>query len=177
MNDRKPGPDGAVDGDEPFVQRWSRLKAQARDETKAAPSATAATPPEPPAPPAEAEAPIELPDLDSLDGDADYSAFLAPGVDSSLRQRALRKLFHSPKFNELDGLDDYMGDFTKFEALGNIVTADMRHRIERAAQRAAEQLLRDEGDRPSGPAVSAAAPDEPAQAPVKDSDDGHDRPA
>jgi hypothetical protein len=82
----------------------------------------------------EAAKPIHLPDLDQLDQDSDYSAFLTPGVDADLRKRALRKLFHSPKFNVFDGLDTYRDDFRSFPPLGDVVTADMRYELERAAK-------------------------------------------
>ena len=77
---------------------------------------------------------VELPDLEQLDQDSDYSAFLTPGVDAALRKRALRKLFSSPKFNVFDGLDTYRDDFTSFPPLGDVVTADMRHHLERLAR-------------------------------------------
>jgi len=130
--------------DEPFLERWSRRKQQARDgideevevppdavEAEAA-QAAAGAPDAPNAVP-------ELPDLDSLGEDSDYSAFMTPGVDPSLRRQALRKLFSSPKFNICDGLDDYCEDFTQWAPLGDVITADMRHHIERAAK-LAEQL-------------------------------------
>lgn len=159
-----------------FIERWSRLKARARAEAPA-------RPPEPAsqvevdqaAPPAqavgEAATPaagdavpvpeIRLPDLDALDADSDYGAFLAPGVDALQRRRALRKLFHSPKFNVLDGLDDYMGDYTSFEPLGSIVTSDMRHQIERAAERLAERLGETPDEAPATPAPEATLHEEP----------------
>jgi hypothetical protein len=55
-------------------------------------------------------------------------------VDAALRKRALRKLFSSPKFNVFDGLDTYRDDFTSFPPLGEVVTADMRHHLERIAK-------------------------------------------
>ena len=179
MSDRKSEPGDPPGAEEAFVQRWSRRKARARDEA-GEPQAVAQPPsPEPPAQAAAAEAtpPPELPDIDSLDGDSDYSAFLAEGVDAALRQRALRKLFHSPKFNVLDGLDDYMGDYTKFEGLGGTVTADLRHQLERAARRAADELVKDDRSKATEPAVAAAADEQPAEANTGDSDDGHDRTA
>jgi Protein of unknown function (DUF3306) len=97
---------------------------------------------------------VELPDLDLLGQDSDYSAFLAPGVDLSLRRRALRKLFASPKFNVFDGLDTYRDDFTSFPALGDIVTADMRHQVERFARQALENLDGNAADEPV-PAIAA----------------------
>ena len=77
-----------------------------------------------------------MPPLDSLDENSDYSGFLSPGVSERLRRRALRKLFMSAVFNIRDGLDDYDEDFTNFEALGDIVTSDMRHQAEAEAERA-----------------------------------------
>jgi hypothetical protein len=70
----------------------------------------------------------ELPPLESLDEDSDYSAFLGDGVPADVKQKALHKLFHSPKFNIRDGLDDYDWDFTNPEPLGDIITAEMRYR-------------------------------------------------
>ena len=42
----------------------------------------------------------------------------------------------SAVFNVRDGLDDYDEDFTSFEALGDIVTSDMKHQAEMEAERA-----------------------------------------
>ena len=95
---------------------------------------------------------MELPDLEQLDQDSDYSAFLTPGVDAALRKRALRKLFSSPKFNVFDGLDTYRDDFTSFPPLGDVVTADMRHHLERLAK---ELVARTEDAPPDAPPVAA----------------------
>jgi ferredoxin len=43
----------------------------------------------------------------------------------------LRDLFRSARFNRTDELDVYAGDFRSFRDLGPIVTADMRHQMER----------------------------------------------
>lgn len=159
-----------------FLARWSRLKERAREEAQSPPaeapapapvesaSTTAAAPASPETPAAE----VALPDLDLLDGDSDYSAFLSPGVDLLLRRRALRKLFHSPKFNVLDGLDDYMGDFRNFEPLGDLVTADMRHRIEQAAERLAESLEEPRQAATDAPAAEPAEPPPPEEVPAND---------
>jgi hypothetical protein len=78
----------------------------------------------------------DMPSLDTLGEDSDYSGFLSPGVSEALRRRALRKLFSSAAFNIPDGLDDYDDDFTSFAALGDIVTSDMKHQAEVEAERA-----------------------------------------
>jgi hypothetical protein len=186
--------DAAAEGtrDEPFLARWSRLKAQARHpEASPPPEAGARGDDEPPEAAAAVDAasaegvppaPVQLPDLEQLHEDSDYSAFLAPGVDAELKKRALRKLFHSPKFNVFDGLDTYRDDFTSFPALGSIVTADMRFQLERAArelaERAADAISRDAppGDTPP-PAVThePSAPADPLIA--RNEDDAEHGPA
>jgi len=82
----------------------------------------------------------DMPPLSSLEADSDYSGFLSPKVSEALRRAALRKLFHGSAFNVIDELDDYAEDFTTFEALGDIITADMRHQIEVEAKKKAEAL-------------------------------------
>ncbi len=143
MSKREPDAADNDAADEPFLQRWSRLKSATRD-----PEQSGIQPDDAPslsqpghgqsAPPRSAQCAeptgVALPDLESLGPDSDYSAFLGADVDVSLRRAALRKLFRSPKFNVLDGLDDYCDDFTQFAPLAGIVTADMRHHAERAAR-------------------------------------------
>lgn len=79
------------------------------------------------------EAPLlgdeEMPPIESLTEESDYSGFLSEKVSDALRQQALRKLFHSASFNVCDGLDDYADDFTSFAKLGSIITSDMRHQM------------------------------------------------
>ncbi len=97
----------------------------------------------------------DMPPLDSLDQDSDYSGFLYPGVSEGLRRRALRKLFTSAVFNVPDGLDDYDEDFTSFEALGDIVTSDMRHQAEVEAERSKQARA---GTRPAAGLQDETAP-------------------
>lgn len=160
--------DGLTDDTgEGFLARWSQRKAMARDgiELQDEPEEAGRPPPvdasddasSPPARETAAgtaqEAP-ELPPLESLTEDSDYSAFLAKGVSPDLQRDALRKLFQSPKFNVRDGLDDYDLDFSNPEPLGDIVTAEMRHRLEMELERLARlEQEKDESDE----AVAAVA--------------------
>jgi len=82
----------------------------------------------------------DMPPIETLNEDSDYTGFLSPKVSESLRKVALRKLFGSSGFNIRDGLDDYDGDYTYFEKLGDIITADMRHQMEMESRRRLEQL-------------------------------------
>jgi hypothetical protein len=156
------------DEGEGFLSRWSQRKAMARDgvelpdepelpEQPPVIDATAVDDPPAEVEPAEAEAPTELPPLESLDENSDYSAFLNKDVPPDLRQQALRKLFQSPKFNVRDGLDDYDWDFSNPEPLGNIVTAEMRYRIKAELERLARKAL--EEDATDETAVAAVAAD------------------
>lgn len=92
----------------------------------------------------------DMPAIETLTEDSDYTGFLSPKVSESLRKLALRKLFHGAEFNIRDGLDEYDGDYTKFEALGDIITSDMKHQIEVEAQKklqeAKDNLINDEAD-------------------------------
>ena len=101
----------------------------------------------------------DMPPLDSLDENSDYSGFLSSGVSEALRRRALRKLFSSAVFNIPDGLDDYDDDFTSFAALGDIVTSDMKHQAEMEAERAKQAQARAEPPA-DGEGESRAAEDE-----------------
>ena len=89
---------------------------------------------------------IELPPIESLDEDSDYSVFMSPEVEEGLRKIALRKLFKSPIFNVVDGLNDYDEDFTNFAALGDIVTSDMKFHEERKKAEAALKQQLDESE-------------------------------
>jgi hypothetical protein len=183
MSDEKPeGAVGPSDG-EPFLERWSRRKVEVRSgvEVEPDPPSGDAARAEAPEQDSQPQAAVELPDLDSLDADSDYSAFMAQGVDDVLQRKALRKLFASPKFNVLDGLDDYCGDYTQFEALGDIVTADMQYQIERVARAAAKALEEaGQGEQPATLAATPAGGDQADDAPTeqqKEEHDGPERPA
>lgn len=136
-----------------FVSRWSRLKHEAAKESAPA-AAENSTRDDAVAENSGLEAgqasatrlltDEDMPDIESLTPESDYTDFLSPGVSDALRKLALRKLFHGEAFNIRDGLDEYDGDYTQFEKLGNIVTSDMQHQLELEAQRKAEQLLQHE---------------------------------
>lgn len=165
--------ENGYDEQEDFLARWSRRKALSRkgeelpeppedaDEiVQDAPQADKEAVPadESPAPEQAAEAGgddmPELPPLETLGENSDYSAFLGKGVPPDLKQKALQKLFHSPKFNIRDGLDDYDWDFTNPEPLGDIITAEMRYRVQRELERLAG-LDEDEENPEDSPAVAA----------------------
>lgn len=61
-------------------------------------------------------------------------SLMMPIADDNSDRDALRRWFHSSSFNSSDGLDDYDQDFNTFQPLKNILTADMRHHMERHGQ-------------------------------------------
>ena len=103
--------------DDDFLSRWSRRKHAARrgEVPQAAPAtvppAAAAAVPTAPAP--EETKPVELPPVEELTHESDFTPFMREGVDPSLRRQALRTLFRDPRFNVMDGLDVYIDDFSK----------------------------------------------------------------
>jgi hypothetical protein len=81
----------------------------------------------------------DMPPIDSLHEDSDFSGFMSSGVSDKLRNMALKKMFNAPEFNIRDGLDEYDEDYTFFEKLGDIVTCDMKHQVEMQEKRKAEE--------------------------------------
>lgn len=82
-------------------------------------------------PPQDGGQPVGIPDIESLGQDSNLEEFFSEQVCDALRKSALRKVFRFGKFNVCDGLDDYAEDYTNFEPLGNLITADLRLRLER----------------------------------------------
>ncbi len=99
---------------ESFLRRWARLKAErTKPET---PAPLPDTLPEPAAAIAGSESaatpPEELPSIDDLTKDSDFTPFLKAGVPETLKRLALRKLWRTdPVFANLDGLVEYGEDF------------------------------------------------------------------
>ncbi len=88
---------------------------------------------------------IELPDPELLTPDADISAFMQPGVDPALRQRALRRIFMGGEHSLRDGLDDYDQDFSKMRPLAAGVAETLRrwtHKVEESLEALDEEELK-----------------------------------
>ncbi len=119
------------DPKESALSRWSRLKRES-EAGEGADSRSAEKHPRDPTKPQ--EAPLEadgrgepkpddapdavrledLPDVETLTYESDFTAFLQKGVPESLQRLALAKLWRSnPVLANLDGLNDYDWDFTE----------------------------------------------------------------
>lgn len=96
-------------GGEGFLSRWSKRKAEVREQEQK-PAA------EPAPPPAAEEEEIDLatlPSIDSLTAESDFSVFLKKGVPLALRNAALRKLWLTePSVVNYKALVEYNWDFT-----------------------------------------------------------------
>ena len=131
--DNKPRQDPA-DNREDFLERWSRRQLDAgrdhhgasSDEADMAINAGPAN-----EEPETVLTDADMPPIETLNGDSDYSPFLSPGVSDDLRHRAMRKLFGQPEFNITDGLNDYDEDYTQFASLGNVMTHEMKRMLKR----------------------------------------------
>lgn len=134
-------------GDESFLQRLHRRKLAAR---RGEPLPT-----EPPTPqvtaseaPGAAEPEVvltdeDMPPIESLNSESDFSGFLSPGVSEELRCAALRRLWQVADTPFIDDLDVYAADYTQFEPLGGLVTQEMSRRLEMTARREAQRVADD----------------------------------
>ena len=92
-------------GEKDFLSRWSarKLAEETTDEDVAGlaiPKATDAPP-------------VDLPDIETLEADSDFTAFLGDTVPKDLAKLAFRKLWRSdPVLANIDGLNDYDEDFS-----------------------------------------------------------------
>jgi hypothetical protein len=103
--DKPEGADAEAGG---FLSRWSRRKAEARQQEQA----PAAEPPVAPEPEPEIDL-AALPSIDSLTADSDFSLFLRKGVPPVLKAAALRKLWLvEPSVVNYQALVEYNWDFT-----------------------------------------------------------------
>lgn len=126
-----------------FLGRWSRRKLDARDgrplpeepPQAAAPAAVAPLAPaaadgapglpQPPVLAAEVPAPATeeppppptMEDVRTLTAQSDFSRFAARDVAADVKNAALKKLFADPRYNVMDGMDVYIGDYSKPDPL------------------------------------------------------------
>ena len=82
----------------------------------------------------------DMPDIETLDEHSDFSGFMSTGVSEGLRRMALKKLFMGASYNIRDGLDEYDGDYTKFEKMPkDMITTDMKHMAKVEARKKLEK--------------------------------------
>jgi hypothetical protein len=158
---RKPDDTTAREGGEAFLSRWSRKKKELQPPPR--PAAEKTMDPKAPAP--------DLPPVEKLTIESDYRAFFHPKVGEDVRRAALKKLFSDPHFNVMDGLDVYIDDYSKTEAIPPAMLAGLRQvqkilawAKEDEEQRAQDKLQRDASAQALEPPASQANPQPGIQA-------------
>jgi len=143
------------EGREGFLGRWSRRKRaepEVREEEDvktaqvlAEERARLAPQPVPAAP---LEVPPDLPAVETLTPESDYTRFMKPDVPIASRNAAMKKLFTDPHFNVMDGLDIYIDDYTKEDPIPMAMLRDLAQskmlglfKEEEAAEEKARQEL------------------------------------
>jgi hypothetical protein len=91
-----------------FLGRWSRLKREDREKVPEKKTEEAVEPVAAP----------QLPPVDKLTPQSDFSPFMHPKVQDALRRVALKKLFSDPHFNAPDLFEPFSGDWTVAEPIG-----------------------------------------------------------
>lgn len=152
--------------DEEFLKRWSRNKLTktsntalnndippGNEELASLPADIDET-----TEPTEEVPPPELPSIDSLDGDSDYTPFLGENVPEELAHKAMQKLWRSdPVFANLDGLNDYDDDYSK---LGIVKMAvETAYLVGKGFVNDDDDEIAEDVDVEDGQTVDAAAPD------------------
>ncbi|MDH5424711.1 MAG: DUF3306 domain-containing protein [Gammaproteobacteria bacterium] len=122
-----------------FLSRWSRQKNLQAEQANKKEQPLVAEAEHESVPEAALKTDEDMPPFESLSEESDYTGFLSPKVSEVLRRQALRKLFHLPSLNVVDGLDDYAEDFTDFEPLGDLVTEEMKRMLSREKKKEEEK--------------------------------------
>jgi hypothetical protein len=99
---------------ETFFARWSRLKKVAEEAVEKPPVAPAVV----------AE---ELPSIESLTMESDFTGFFRAKVDEKLRRAALKKMLRDPHFNVMDGLDVYIDDYSLPDPIPETMLSKLEH--------------------------------------------------
>ena len=89
--------------------------------------------------------PDDLPDIETLDKDSDYTLFMRKGTPEHLKRLALKKLFHSdPALAVLDGLNDYDEDYSMIGMVAEAVST--RYKPGRGMVDPEDEIVEDEVD-------------------------------
>ena len=131
---RKAGKEAAEEA--PLEKKLEALKQTSKDISSTLPTET---------PSEEAMPPATLEDVAKIDRfDPDFSAFMKSDVDPAVQQAALKKMFTDPHFNIMDGLDIYIGDYSKPDPLPpgmleRMVQSDMLNLFRKKTEEATPQ--------------------------------------
>jgi hypothetical protein len=157
------------EGGEGFLSRWSKRKAEVRQQEQK-PAAEVAAPPAAEQQDEEIDL-ATLPSIESLTADSDFSVFLKKGVPLALRNAALRKLWLTePSVVNYKALVEYNWDFTA-PGYGDLLPTDNIAKMAQQVFSGFSQTPATEDAPPAAPAEVSASqqealpePEEPAVA-------------
>ena len=137
---------------EDFLRRWSRLKHE-----RAA---------EPPAEPVEMK-PVEkaaepAPPVEKLTPESDFTSYMQPKVEDTLRRAALKKLFVDPHFNIPDPFEPFSGDWRIAEEIAPEMLATLNQAKVLLFDKKEEQP-KDKEEQAEEPIAEQEKPDEPGR--------------
>ena len=135
----------AEEKSEAFLHRWSRLKHEEKNA---------------PAPKEEKPAPA-LPPVDQLTPESDFTGFMHPKVEDSLRRVALKKLFNDPHFNIPDPFEPYSGDWNVAEPISEELLATLNQAKQHLFSDQKEE--KDQQEAAAQEPVAEQKPDEPGK--------------
>ncbi|WP_367989118.1 DUF3306 domain-containing protein [Vibrio sp. NTOU-M3] len=107
-----------------FLSRWSQRKLQQTDQAEEEQIEPSQEPVVEPV--AEAHADITDAKQESEDDVVSVSSLLATGAETAVKKAALRKLFLSGEFSEVDALNDYDHDYKAVKSLSSDVAEKLR---------------------------------------------------
>ena len=114
---------------------------------------------------AQPDPPPTLEDVQLLTAQSDFSRFVAGDVTPEVKNAAMKKLFTDPRYNVMDGLDVYTGDYSQPDPipdsmLQSLVSAKFLRLFDEAPEEPGEP--RDVADNPTGETVAQCEPAPPA---------------
>ena len=152
------------------LSRWSRRKLEqkkleqekAQAELQAKQSVAARQPEQEPAP---------LPPVESLTPQSDFTGFMQPKVQDSVRRIALKKLFADPHFNIPDAFEPFSGDWTVGEAISPAMLKELNQAYTLLFSDEEKKAHDEEKARLAAleaQAISSTPPAEPTQQPTQE---------
>lgn len=159
---------------EGFLGRWSKRKLDVKEgkelqaeplpepaQPTAAPAALEVQAASPAPTPVEEPAPLNLDDVKALTKDSDFARFAARDVTPEVKNAAMKKLFADPRYNVMDGMDVYIGDYSKpdpmpYAMLRKLASAKFLGLFDQEEKEEAEaaRRARDVADNPAGETVA-----------------------
>lgn len=110
--------------------------------------------------------PLTLEDVKALTAESDFSRFATGNVSPEVKNAAMKKLFADPRYNVMDGLDVYTGDYSRPDPIPHAILRKLASARflglfdEEEKQEEAARQARDVADNPIEQTVaqSSAAP-------------------